>query len=223
MNSDAGYSVNATEQLMVWRQEAFSDGHMDIARCIQELKACIGDNKLYASMSQFSYLGYEGDWQALQMTRGDVETAVAKGRYTVDDLSLQVLEIRALHERVTPLLRPEVVAQRPYQFSPKDTKSLMDLCENARRDVVEFGTMKEHEGGWRENQLKLRAIKTPENAKRVIEERKLRVYASLTDGYQEVRVSICRTSACGAKMWCRFKNSLHGGCTGQSPAGTMRL
>jgi hypothetical protein len=196
VNREAGYSVNATEQLMIWRQEAYSDGQMDIARCIQELKACVSDNELYASMSQMSYLGYEGNWQALQMTRGDVETAVAAARYNnMNELSLQVLEIRALHERVTPLLRPEVVAQRPYQFSPKDTKSLMDLCENARRDVVEFGTMKEQEGGWSENQLKLRAIKTPEDAKRVIEERKLQVYASLTDGYQAVRVSNIR-------MWC---------------------
>ena len=193
---EAMYVISATEQLLQWRTDAFNDGQMDIAACVQELKACLADNTVYANISQVSYLGHEGDWQALQLTRMEVEAAVAASQWTTDEeLQLQGLEVRALHERVTPLLRPEVMAQRPYQFSPRDTKSLMDLCENARRCVVEFGTMKEPEGGWRENQLKLRAIKTPEDAKRVIEERKLQVYASLSDTYQAVRVSNIR-------MWC---------------------
>ena len=83
----------------------------------------------------------------------------------------------------------------------------MDLCENARRGVVEFSTIAEAgERAARDIQLKLRAIKTPaRRGQAAIAARKLAVYASL-----ERRATWqcgCRSYGCGDEMvWSSAKD-----------------
>ena len=197
-DDEFGADISPLEQLLLWQSEAHNHGQLEIAITLQAIKACLSGEEDYIGIPQIGYTGLEGQWEAFSTTPGAVQAGVLTAPYsTLTDVSLTMAEARALQERVHPLLRAEVLAQRPYQFSPKDAKSLMDLCENARRGVVEFSTMQKQATGWRDNQLKLRAIKTPQDAQDAIAARKLAVYASLSDSYQAVRVSNLR-------LWCEM-------------------
>jgi hypothetical protein len=199
--------IPAIEQLRLWQAEAMDHGRFEISETLQELKACLSDSKAYAGIGGLGYLGLDGDWIPLVITTTELtQRCQGATASTTAEVSLTMTEKRTLEERISPLLRPEVMAQRPYQFSPKDSRSMMDHCENKRRGVVEFLTIKEPAEGFRENQLKLRAIKTPADAEAAINERKMAVYASLDDDYLAVRVSIIR-------QWGQYLVE----CEGESP------
>ena len=133
-DDEFGADISPLEQLLLWQSEAHNHGQLEIATTLQAMKACLSGEEDYIGIPQIGYTGLEGQWEAFSTTPGAVQAGVLTAPYsTLTDVSLTMAEARALQERVHPLLRAEVLAQRPYQFSPKDAKSLMDLCENARR------------------------------------------------------------------------------------------
>ena len=134
----------------------------------------------------------------IQMVMSSIVAAVEDGlvqtppQAILPTSSLSELEKSALMRRCFRLMRPSVMAIRPWGFSNKDAATIRDHCENARQNRIEFIGIRKPKTGFRTNQLKLKNISSPSQYQRVISERRMQMATAIKEKSLAVRVSVIR-------------------------------
>ena len=116
------------------------------------------------------------------------------GPRAVDGSFMRVAVGRDLIERVFRLqLRTEVQAVRPRGMSSRDSVSVLKHVDNHRRGKVEFTSLQRPKTGYRPLQLLLMDISSKEECEEVVQNRRIQICTTLSDGYMRQRVSALRT------------------------------